>query len=136
MKKVRVVSEAEIQKRREKNKKIYLFGCLPIFILGVLIFLFSRSCVNDPEKKDLPTRLITMNELGDKYPFKIDSLTLVCKETGAVLVWQKNTTNVWALNGIALSFAKQNRWKSAKDEEIWNGKDLSSVLNLGLDLCK
>lgn len=130
-------TQLQLQNRKKANIKILKYGCLPI-VLIIVFAIFIISISNNTEKKEpekVKSMLITKADLGDKYPFKKDSLKIICRENGRIIVWEEHTPNAWALNGTALQVAKENRWGSVKDDDIWNGKDLAHVLSLGLELC-
>src|SRR5690606_34597274 len=112
---------------------------LRLTIIAAVLSIFGCSSPQVDESslqvEKIESKLLTISEYGDKYPFKIDSLTLMCKNGGRVVLWQKGTSNIWAVNGTALQIAPQKGWKSVKDEDIWNEKPLGFVVNEGLELC-
>ncbi len=135
----KTLTPEQLERRKKLNKKIFAFGCLPIIILFVLfIWLVNKNTkrATTPEAKERPSYLLTKAEMRQKYPFKIDSLKVLCLEGKKVVVWKQGTSKVWAVNGNALQVAKQNKWGTCKDDNIWNGKSLAFVLNKGLELCE
>lgn len=130
--------DEKMKKRKKQNIQILKFGCLPLFVVFAFI-IFLTSVLNKEDSleysKPVPTKLLTKAEYQDKYPFKKDSLILLCRDGDKVILWQNQTVNTWAVNGTARMVAKQNKWGNIKDDNIWNGKDLGFVVNLGLELC-
>ncbi|MBE7671650.1 hypothetical protein LNI98_07060 [Tenacibaculum dicentrarchi] len=130
--------DEKMKKRKKQNIKILKFGCLPIFLLFCFISLLTNIADFSEEPKvtkEVPRVLLTVAKYKEKYPFKKDSLVLLCRDGHKVILWQEQTINAWAVNGNAIMVANKNRWGSIKDDNIWNGKDLGFVINLGLKLC-
>lgn len=84
---------------------------------------------------------LSSKEYGDKWPFTVNSVTLSCRNTAAVLIQTSNGTTYW-LNGKASTQFKQlPSWReiAKPDPRYSDGKKMTvpnDMIKRGLDLCK
>jgi hypothetical protein len=119
----------------EQRKKTNAFRLLLGLIVGgfILLVIFAEEQPTEPEPKEKPSVFICKANYYGTYPLQIDSLKIMCIDN-AIVLWQPNTSNIWAVNGTALERKNQNKWQDVRD--IWiDGESLMFIVDKGQELC-
>lgn len=115
--------EQKVQEAAKTIFKMILFLCVGAIIL----------CAITTKRPD-PSRL-TIAEFGEKYPYTIDNLRLLCEKNAVWLMDSKGYK--YPLNGSAINEFKGLRGtKDIKQILKSNREDESTILRRGLELCR
>jgi len=89
----------QLQQRRETNKKILKFGCLPIFVIFLLIILFSKNDTQINDAKTLNTDSLCAKIMKDSL-YKVTDVYYNDKDSSVNIAIEYKKNDLINANGI------------------------------------
>lgn len=108
-----------------------------IFIaLGIFYAIFTILMLFSMGGNEENTNLLTVEKLGEKYPYTIDKLELKCSPVNAVWV-ETESGEKYSLNGNAMNLLKNDPlYKGTTSLILKANKTDIEILNKGFEACK
>lgn len=126
------VNREKMEKRKNTNAKILKFGCLPVLIITMLIFILIPKKETLPEDGDVKNiaRSVIIKEMKDPTSVQFFHNEIITKKGDSIYTYRESLKSA---SGIGLLIAQDAivtlKWNGQKPSEFENWK----ILNLSFE---